>query len=53
VVFKNPPIECSVFVTNVPNSVEEDHLFTLFGKCGLVYGVHKFTPESLKRKIGL
>eukprot|EP00026_Physarum_polycephalum_P012777 Phypoly_transcript_13109.p1 GENE.Phypoly_transcript_13109~~Phypoly_transcript_13109.p1 ORF type:complete len:291 (+),score=66.57 Phypoly_transcript_13109:54-926(+) len=50
VVFKNPALECSVFVTNVPNSVDEEHLFNVFGRCGLVYDVHKFTPESLKRK---
>jgi hypothetical protein len=53
VIFKNPSLECSVFVTNVPNSVEEEQLFNLFGKCGLVYDVHKFSPENLKRKAGM
>jgi hypothetical protein len=53
VLFKNPPLECSVFVSNIPIFVDEERILEVFSECGLVHDVHKFNPNSLKRKTGI
>jgi len=50
ILFKSPPLECSIFVTNVPTDTTDSELQEVFSQCGLVNDIHKFNPDTLKRK---
>ncbi len=53
ILFKSPPFECCLFVTNISVDTHEEQLLEAFGQWGLINDLHKFNTDTLKRKAGM